>query len=189
MEIRGGDKRHSIRLKEYDYSEPGFYFVTICVQDKKCILGKIIEEEDRCNGAKIILSNLGKIVERIWSAIPEHHKVAGLDEFVVMPNHIHGIIIIKNREINNSRGIACNAPTRNFIKQPAGSLATIVGSFKSEVSKLIHRLKGWENFFWQRNYYEHVVCNEKELEQIRNYIISNPTTWHDDPENPSKIKK
>jgi putative transposase len=172
--------RHSIRLKEYDYSQPGFYFVTICVKNKKCILGDISENEGRFLGKEIKLSALGEIVKNVWLSMPGHHNVE-IDEFIVMPSHIHGIIIIK------SRGVARYAPTRDFIKQPAGSLATVVCSLKSESSKQIHRIVGLENFSWQRNYYEHIIGNEKALSKIRNYIINNPNHWGDDIENPQKI--
>lgn len=194
---QGGHNRHSIRLKEYDYSEPGFYFITICVRNKQCILGEIISEENYFDGAKIKLSKLGKIINEVWLLIPEHHNNVELDEFVIMPNHIHGIVVI--RDIDGwkcfapahplSRGVACNAPTREFKKQPSGSLATIVGSFKSATSKIIRRINSWEYFSWQRNYYEHIIRDEKELNKIRNYIINNPLRWFDDPENPYKNKK
>ena len=185
-----GKDRHSIRLKDYNYSWPGFYFVTICVKDKECCLGKIIEFNNSFDGPIVKLTKLGEIVKDIWWSIPKHHQMTEIDEFIIMPNHLHGIIIINNgrgdaRNVNNGRGDARIAPTRDFKKQPSGSLATIIGSFKSEVSKQIHFLDGWEGFTWQRNYYEHIIRNEISLDKIRNYIIDNPRKWQDDIENPN----
>jgi len=174
--------RRSIRLKDYNYSWPGFYFVTICVKDKDCCLGKIVEYDNFLDGPTVILTKLSEIVRDIWRSIPNHHPKTELDEFIIMPNHLHGIIIIND---DYGRGDACIAPTRFFEKQPAGSLSTIVGSFKSEVSKRIHLLKEWKNFIWQRNYYEHIIRDEISLEKIRNYIIDNPRKWYDDIENPN----
>jgi REP element-mobilizing transposase RayT len=94
-------RRRSIQLKDYDYSPAGAYFVTVCVQDKECMLGKITEERTK-------LSSIGKIVQELWWEIPNHFNHAELDEFIVMPNHAHGIIIIKD----DGRGVACYAPTK-----------------------------------------------------------------------------
>ena len=177
MVARRNFNRHSIRLKEYDYSQPGFYFVTICVKNRQSVFGEIVEGCDKFTEPEIELSVLGEIVKNTWLSMPKHHNVE-VDEFIVMPNHIHGIVVIKNR-----RGVARYAPTRDFVKQPAGSLATVICSFKSESSKLIHRVIGWEDFSWQRNYYEHVIRDEKSLTKIKNYIIDNYRKWHDDIEN------
>ncbi len=194
-------------MRDYDYSSPGYYFVTICVKNKTCCLGKIVAGEDRFITGEIKLSELGRIVNDVWLSIPEHHKVVELAEFVIMPNHIHGIIGINDMDFrrgiarntpergdpqalcaNHRRGVARYAPTnmdkRCFIKQPSGSLSTIIGSFKSEESRRIHVLPKWKNFSWQRNYYEHIIDSEKSLEYIRYYIENNPIKWYEDINNP-----
>ena len=129
----------------------------------------------------MVLSPIGKIAQEYWVEIPEHFKHIELDEFVVMPNHIHGIIIIND----NRRDTACRVPTNQFGKPVPGSLPTIIRSYKSAVTKQINeRRKRPGKKLWQRNFYEHIIRNDKELPQIRKYIIDNPMKWQLDNEHP-----
>ena len=170
--------RRSIRLKGYDYSQSGVYFVTICTQDRECLFGDIVDEEMRLNDA-------GHMVLDVWHKIPEHFPHADIDEFVVMPNHFHGIIVISP----NSRGMACHAPTqRRFAKPIAGSLSTIIGSLKSAITRQINLIRNTPGHpVWQRNYYEHIIRNEEEMNRIREYIMENSLKWAEDKDNPENI--
>ncbi|MEW6686632.1 MAG: transposase [Candidatus Edwardsbacteria bacterium] len=180
--------RHSIRFKGYDYSQTGAYFVTICTQNRKCLFGAIV------NG-KIALNELGGVIEKIWKEIPLYYSGIDIDEFVVMPNHIHGIILIvgadpcvcpiKSNDIGRTQGFA---PTEKL------SLSNVVQRFKSlTTKKYIDGIKqnNWQTFnkrLWQRNYYEHIIRNEDELNRIRKYIQINLLKWQFDRENPDRIK-
>ncbi len=173
--------RRSIRLKDYDYTQNGAYFVTICTHDKRCTFGQVVD------GAMVV-NEWGRIVQACWDEIPAHYPMVELDAFVVMPNHVHGVIMIIN---DAGRGMACHAPAndttchapakREFSKPIAGSLPTIVGAFKSAVTKYINRLPDAPDHpIWQRNYYEHIIRDEKSLNQIRAYVFNNPAKWVED---------
>ena len=165
--------RHSVRLKEYDYSSPGAYFVTVVTNGYKCIFGKIIDQE-------MYLNEIGMIVKECWLQLPDHFFDIEVDPFVVMPNHFHGIISIYE---NDRRGTIYRAPTTEKFGQPAvGSISTIMRTYKAAVSRLATRKLGMVKI-WQRNYYEHIVRNQSDLESIANYILANPIRWSDDPEN------
>ena len=177
------NRRRSIRLRGFDYAYRGFYFITICTHDKKPTLGKIVDCETR-------LSDTGRIVENCWLEIPKHFPNVYLDEWIVMPNHIHGIIVIKfprALEVSNE-GTVCRAPTsrkndelESFGKPVSGSLATIVRSFKAAATKTVREQFGTEVLpLWQRNYFEHVIRNEKSFHAIQNYIWENPLHWNTD---------
>ena len=160
--------RRSIRLKEYDYSKAGAYFVTICTWDKKCILGEI-------DGEKMKLDVYGKIVFEEWHRSSEIRKEIGMDAFVIMPNHIHGIVIIHDTTIERMK---------------PKSISSFIAGFKSAVTKRINQIRNTPGFpVWQRNYYEHVIRNEKELNAIREYIAYNPLRWNEDTENPNRKPK
>jgi REP element-mobilizing transposase RayT len=173
--------RRSIRLKEYNYAQAGAYYVTICVKNKECLFGDIKNGES-------LLNEYGKIVETEWLQTGNVRTNVELDEFIVMPNHFHGIIII-NAGNNCSRGMARHAPTeRQFAKPIANSLPTIIGSFKSAVSKSINRIRNTPGApVWHRNYYEHIIRDEYELHRIREYIICNPMKWDEDEYNPNLL--
>jgi putative transposase len=159
--------RRSIRLKEYDYSQSGEYFVTICTHNRECLLGEIVDEEMK-------LSSIGEIVQRCWEEIPKHFPNVELDAFVVMPNHVHGIII--NDE-------SCRGEVTSPLRKP--TLGNIVAYFKYQSTKLINEMNGTTgDRFWQRNYFEHVIRDDKDLQNIQDYITSNPLDWKKDKENP-----
>jgi putative transposase len=169
--------RKSIRLKEYDYSQPGEYFVTICAKNHKCIFGSIV------NG-QIDLNERGRIVERCWKGIPEHFSNVKLDEYVIMPNHIHGILIL-NESVGTRHAVSLH---ERFGKPVSGSVSTIVRSFKSAVTKRINEMHVRESAqLWQPRYYDRIIRSEKELQNIRDYIANNVITWTYNKENPEDV--
>jgi putative transposase len=167
--------RRSLRLKNYDYAQAGVYFVSICAQSRACLFGNIVNEE-------MVLNVVGKIVAEEWIKTVEIRNNIELDEWVVMPNHFHGILVI-----NECRGTARRAPTvEQFGKPVPGSIPTIIRSFKSAVTKRINELRKSPGAkIWQRNYYEHIIRDENELNRMREYITNNPLKWEFDKENPN----
>ncbi|MEJ5165965.1 MAG: transposase [Thermoanaerobaculia bacterium] len=161
--------RKSIRLKGYDYSHPGGYFITICTYNRKHLFGKII------NG-KMALNDGGKIVQQYWLEIPKHFPNAGLDEFIIMPNHVHGIIMIHNN-------VQANDYSPSKFKSPSKTIGSTIRGFKIAVTKGF-RFNSNVYIVWQRNYYEHIIRNENELNKIREYIVNNPLQWRFDRESP-----
>jgi putative transposase len=146
--------RKSIRLKGYDYSKPGYYFITTVVNDRECVLGEVIDN-------KMKLSYLGEITQKAWLDLPLYYSACRLDAACVMPNHFHGII--------------------ELITGNRVPLYHIVRSFKKYSSKRINKYLGSTGVpFWQRNYYEHIVRGEEELYRIRQYIMNNPAAWEAD---------
>ena len=176
--------RRSIRLKEYDYSQAGAYYVTIDVQNREGLFGEIVNYE-------MILSEAGKMIEEQWLALLERFSNIELDVYQVMPNHFHGIIVIIEPDMG--AGIKHGARTSPApTRKPA--LGDIVGAFKSITThEYIQGVdnKNWRQYYkrlWQRNYYEHVIRDEADLNRIRDYIQSNPANWDEDEENPKFIK-
>jgi REP-associated tyrosine transposase len=168
--------RRSIRLKGYDYTQPGAYFVTACTHQREALFGEVVE-------GKMQVNECGRATTDEWQALPRRFPHMCLDEFVVMPNHIHAIIEIVDD--GGGRGTTRRAPTiEQFGKPVAGSLPTIVRTFKSEVTKRVNEIRQTSGApVWQRNYYEHIVRNERELNAIRRYIRSNPLKWALDRDN------
>lgn len=165
--------RKSIRLREYDYARTGAYFVTICTQDRKCFLGTVGNET-------VELSPIGKIAHEFWLEIPEHFPNTKLDTFIIMPNHTHGIICIDDCGDWDKGGGGETPPLRR------PTLGQIVAYYKYQTSKIINQMRNTAGMsVWQRNYHEHIIRNEKELNQIREYIINNPVRWELDKENPN----
>ena len=167
--------RRSIRLKEYDYSEPGEYFVTICTEGRSHLFGYIDSDAMHEN-------ELGKVVRICWQEMPEHYPHVELDEFVVMPNHVHGIVLISG---DDTVGAIHESPLpRNTADRRRMTLSKIVGRFKMNSAKRINQLRGSPGIrVWQRNYFEHIIRDDKSLDRIREYIASNPEQWHHDKEN------
>ena len=190
--------RRSIRLKGYDYSQSGYYYVTISSQNRECFFGEIIDSE-------IFLNKCGKMIENVWKEIPMFYRGSMIDEYIVMPNHIHGIIGIDvgvdpcifpdnrvnvNNENNRINGqVRGPAPTSLLI-----SLPEIIKRFKTlTTKKYIYGVRNhfWDSFnkrLWQRNYYEHIIRGKEELDNIRKYIRNNPHKWFEDENNPVNIK-
>lgn len=176
-EKRKWDHRRSIRLQSYDYSRPGYYFVTICVQRHKCVFGRIVDD---C----MCLNSEAKIIQMLWERLPLRFPTVRLDAFVIMPNHLHGIIqLTEPLPLSEKPVISPRIPVRfqDSMKQAAARslrpvLGEVVRDFKGAASYEIHKY-GEADFGWQRNYYESVIQDEELLDEIRNYIVNNPTTW------------
>jgi REP element-mobilizing transposase RayT len=215
--------RRSVRLKGYDYSSEGAYYVTIVAQGRECLFGKIVDGE-------MYLSKYGEIVQKWWDEIPIHFLNVELGAFVIMPNHVHGIIfIIDNRRgevlsprdhpnnniqdeyvdgnnkqggwINDegvktknqggetqNQGMGINNQGGETPPLPRRTLGQIVAYFKYQSTKEMNRIETENSItkFWQRSYYEHIIRNEKELQQKTDYIMDNPAQWDEDDENPMK---
>jgi putative transposase len=177
--------RRSIRLREYDYTQPGAYFVTICTQERACRFGKMVNGEMRSNA-------LGKIVCEEWfkSADVRPNVALHRDEFVLMPNHIHGIIwIVSDDDVATVGATRRGAPTTTPPRGPASdSVGAIIGQFKSAATKRINAQRGTPGApVWQRNYYEHIIRDEESLNRIRQYILDNPRRWAYDRNNPAAV--
>jgi REP element-mobilizing transposase RayT len=202
--------RRSIRLQDYDYSQAGAYFITICVQNRECLFGEII------NGA-MTMNEIGRMVQTVWNEIPSRFDGLELNTFTIMPNHIHGIIMLNRHR----RGESCIRPSYSPPCIPPatdqsmdnmgdghqnkghnkgdhkdrpydgggtlpGTVGRIIQAFKSisthEYTVGVKKL-GWPPFpgkLWQRNYWEHIIRNETELNHIKEYILNNPTQWESD---------
>lgn len=167
--------RKSTRLKEFDYAQPSWYYVTICTENKGNILGEV-------QNGKMILNEFGMIAENEWLNTKTIRPNVDLDYFIIMPDHMHGIVVINERQqyrINDCRDTEPRVPTiEQFGKPVPGSLPTIIRSYKATVTKQINEFRNTPGLkFWQRNYYEHIIRNEKELFNIRQYIAQNPLKW------------
>ncbi|MFN6224118.1 MAG: transposase [Dolichospermum sp.] len=193
-------KRQSIRLKGYDYSQSGLYFITICCYQRECLFGNIMNSQ-------IILNNFGQLIKEEWLKSAEIRKEIEFDDFVIMPNHFHGIVII-NQEINsdfmkndvdfqdNNVGAHGRSPlqqiqsSRPKISMKPKSISSLIAGFKSATTKKINIIRNTpQNPVWQRNYYDHIIRNDESLARIREYVQNNPLSWENDqlhPNNPSK---
>ena len=161
-------RRNSLRLSGWDYRTCAAYFVTVCVQGGHCLFDN---------------QDYRVLAEECWSAIPDHFPNVELDAFVVMPNHVHGIIGIVydvGAPPSPKEGPADSRRAR-------GSVGAIVGAFKSAVAKRLNEMRGTPGAsLWQRGYYDHIIRNDRSLEAIRRYIEDNPRNWLRDPENPTR---
>lgn len=176
--------RRSIRLQGYDYRQAGAYFITLVTQGRACVFGDIVEGEMQLN-------EMGQIVRQCWMGIAEHFPHAMVDQFVVMPNHVHGIIVL----MDLFDVVAANVGAKNFspLQNPRGTsrtIGSIVRGFKIGVTKWARNFRA-KDFpphrpVWQRNYYEHIIRNAASLDRIREYILTNPLRWHLDRENPHR---
>jgi REP element-mobilizing transposase RayT len=167
--------RKSIRLQGYDYSQAGAYYVTIVTYQCDCLFGEVVNGE-------MVLNEYGKVADECWRAISEHFPFVELGAYVIMPNHAHGIIVI-----TNGRGAIYRAPTQEQFQKPvAGSIPTIVRTFKAAVTRRIGREHNATGI-WQRNYYEHIIRDEKDLKNKTDYIEANPMLWDQDDDNPSNF--
>ncbi len=186
--IRNGVKhRRSLRLKGYDYAQAGAYFVTICAQDRACLFGDVVE-------GSMCLNDAGRMLIRLWNGIPARFPAIEIDLFAVMPNHLHGIIVLA--DVPDTGATTRVAPTADPVhaeKKIAPTLGEVVGAFKS--ASTVEYIRGvkaraWPEFrrrLWQRNYYEHIIRDETSLNRIRRYIDENPLNWALDDENPRNV--
>lgn len=187
------DRKH-IRLRNYDYASDGWYFVTICTHERECYFGKIETQI-------MYLSDVGIQAELMWNEIPKHFPMAELGEFVVMPNHIHGIIGIDNTKKCNDvvcvdiacTDVACNISTASpsvhdakikneymaSISPKPGTLSAMLRSYKSAVTKWCND-NHISNFAWHSRFHDHVIRNQEEFDRIENYILNNVANWNSD---------
>jgi putative transposase len=202
--------RRSIRLKGYDYSKAGAYFITICCQDRECRFGKIENHE-------MILNEFGQIAYSEWAKTPELRKNVELDVFIVMPNHIHGIILITNNgndrrdvlhtsnnnssdnlgilhtsnnnapdnlgmlHMSNNNAMVNRGVCNTPLRSPSQTIGAIVRGYKSSVAKKINEIIHCDNLIlWQRNYYDIIIRNDQQYKKISDYIIDNPAKWDND---------
>jgi REP element-mobilizing transposase RayT len=165
--------RRSIRLQAFDYSRDGAYFLTICTVGRDCLFGEIVDSVMRLNAA-------GQAVADSWNWMALQYPYVRIDEWALMPNHFHGIIVIAT---NDGRGGSRTAPTAKT--KPLGQL---VGAFKTVSTKRVNLLRHTPGTpVWQRNYYERVLRNDGELSRTREYIINNPSQWDLDQDNPANL--
>ena len=190
--------RRSIRFKGYDYTQAGLYFITICCQNRACLFGEI-------ENGKMMLNDAGAIANDCWLNIPNHFPNAILHEYVIMPNHVHGIIELvgannhspvsklhspktelhspKNKKNNNSVIGDNRAKNVSPLRSPSKTVGSVVRGFKIGVTKWMRQ--NTDTFYiWQRNYWEHIIRDDKSHENISQYIINNPTKWNNDKLNP-----
>jgi len=181
--------RRSIRLQGYDYAQAGAYFVTICVQNRECLFGEVVDGE-------MLLNDAGQMVETIWEGLPDRFPFIELDQFGVMPNHAHGIIALTGRPAQGDHPRPTPGDHKDRPYKAHGTLEGTVGrviqAFKSVtiheyvVGVRRHEWRLFEGRLWQRNYYEHIIRDEKYLNRIREYIATNPLRWEIDQENPRR---
>jgi len=168
--------RRSVRMQDYDYSQPGFYFVTICIEGHRCEFGEIIK-------GKMHLNEIGLIAQSMWQDLPRRFPVLQLDHFVIMPNHVHGLLELTTPAGNfNKSPIPArfqNVMEQQSIENAQPRLGWIVRTFKAATTYTVHK-DGKADFAWQRGYHEYVIRDEKHLENTRNYIINNPLRWSKD---------
>lgn len=175
--------RRSIRLKAYDYTQDGAYFVTLLAHRRAHLFGEVMDGE-------MGLNTLGCVADACWWAIAEHFPGVELDTFVVMPNHVHRIIVINRWAANTISGdsqvrarhvVPLQPQTESFGKPVVGSLPTIIRSYKAAVTRQINHIRQTPGTpVWQRNYYEHIIRSDRSLQTIREYILYNPARWADD---------
>jgi len=184
----------SARLPYWDYGQNAAYFVTICTKNREHLFGEIIVETSNVETPKLgvstnkmVLSQIGELVEKYWLEIPEHFPFVKLDAFVVMPNHVHGIIIIDKKDdgsnVETTHALSLPSPPKpiihkRFQNQGKNTVSSIVGSFKSVVTKNARTIN--PHFAWQSRFYDHIIRNEKSYYHIIEYIINNPLNWTND---------
>lgn len=188
--------RRSIRLRGWDYSEPGWYYITLVLKDREKLFGDVVGDEVR-------LSTFGKIVRATWLEIPKRFTDAQLDEFIIMPDHLHGIIVLEDPLVGaiHESPQRTKSPERKKSLHREGretrqeyinrrrkmTLSKLVGWFKMNSSKAINLQRQTPGVpVWQRNYYEHIIRNDADLYRIRTYIEHNPFQWSLDEQNPDR---
>jgi putative transposase len=193
-------ERKHIRLRNFDYSSEGIYFITICTKDRNCFFGEIMNHQ-------MVLSEIGNIANKLWNDIPIHFQNVELGEFIVMPNHVHGLLYLNNGthvgprhgvdlpyhgvdlpyhggETNHGGDVRPDNmdPQKNinqFGKPIPGSVSVIINQYKSSVKRCCNK-NGYEIFSWQSRFYDHIVRNTKSHNNIKKYIVCNPLNWESD---------
>jgi putative transposase len=193
----------STRLPNRDYSQNGWYFVTICTYEREWLFGDVIN-------AQVHLSEIGKIAEKFWGEIPQHSQHTYIDAYVIMPNHVHGIIVIDNpecreisepKDVTECRDVPWNVSTttsgndfddtdvyRNLskISPKAGSLSVVIRSYKAAVTRWCN-MNGYSNFAWQQRFFDKIVRADSSVNKIREYIMNNPLKWEHEKNNSSGL--
>jgi len=172
-------QRKSPRLKGYDYSQEGAYFVTICTYQRIHLFGDVV------NG-KMEFSDFGQIAHSLWATISDHRSNIFLDAHVVMPNHMHGILFITDQQYSPQTPVgmrrASSVASQNHSKgSRSGTLGTIIGAYKSAVTRNINQQMGLRSpIVWQDSFHDHIICSEQALNNLRQYVDTNPTRWAED---------
>lgn len=180
------EARRNMRLPHYDYTQAGCYFITSCAVNRQCLFGEVIDNEMRLN-------DFGTALECFWEDLPEHFPSVRTDAFIVMPNHIHGVLFLSNPRRGEVASLRRRRSDGEFAGQgyraspmQSPSLGQVMAYYKYRTTKLINTFrKTAGQKIWQRGYYEHIVRNEDDLQRIRTYIENNPLQWAIDKENPS----
>ncbi|RAM48523.1 MAG: transposase [Hapalosiphonaceae cyanobacterium JJU2] len=188
--FQGKYRIESTRLSDRNYAANGSYFITICTRDRIHFFGDVIAGE-------MLFSPIGEIAQRFWTDIPNHFDFAYIDTYVIMPNHVHGIVVIdrpKNVEtlqcnVSTQHDLPCDITQRQLMSQISpkpGSLGAIARSYKSAVTRRC-RENGHNHFAWQSRFYDHIIRADGSLDRIRQYIINNPLKWDKDKNNPANL--
>ncbi len=171
------------RLSGYDYSTAGSYFITICIKNRECMFGEILDGEMKLNES-------GKITDEQWKWLFQQYNYIRMDEYVIMPNHFHGIIHIVGNGNIPMYGTVATVPRGDndrSLHRKIKPIPELIGAFKTTSSKLIHR-NGNIEFHWQKSYHDRIIRNERELYRIQKYITNNPKNWNRDKENQSAYR-
>ena len=173
--------RRSIRLRGYDYTSPGAYFVTITTWERGCLFGAVVP-------TGMVLNDLGDIVASEWRRTAEIRPEIRLDEFVVMPNLMHALIVIRDVGAHGRAPLRTGNQPVVPTRQPR-SVGSLIAGFKSAATRRVNEARNTPGVpVWQRNYYERIIRDDEELDRVRQYILDNPAKWNEDPENSATAK-
>ena len=169
-------RRRSLRLQGYDYAKAGAYFVTVATENRLCLFGEV-------DGGEMRLNETGRLVDEAWQWLETRYPLVALDEYVVMPNHLHGVLAITDED--GRAGASRRAPTGERSGAGRKDLGSLIGAFKTVATKRVNLARGAPGRrLWQRNFYERIVRSEEDMDRIRAYVRDNPLRWELDAENP-----
>ena len=170
-------RRRSVRLRGYDYSTPGAYFITVCTQNRLPLFGEV------ANG-RMEANRLGSVIEDCWAKLPDHYDNVALDAFILMPNHVHGVIIIEDGPTCVGAGLKPALPAAVSVRRHG--VPEIVRAFKTFSARKINEMRASTGTpVWQRGFYDHVIRDDGELDRVRTYVMDNPRKWSEDADNPA----
>jgi len=193
--FKGKYRIESARLKGWDYASPGWYFVTICTRQMEPFFGDVVDGEMQ-------LSPVGKAARAFWAEIPDHHPNVELDEYVIMPNHMHGIVVIKEPAVETPPTANVETPptvetryiaslqrpdSASAAKSRGRSLSVIIGTYKAAVTRWAG-WNGWPDFAWQPRFHDHIIRDEGSLRRIQHYVVNNPAQWEVDRYHPTNLQ-